>query len=48
MGVFSILGNHDYGDYVMWNSAEEKSKNMERMYQKHKELGHLNKCIYTR
>ena len=39
MGVYSILGNHDYGDYVMWNSAEEKSKNMERMYQNHKELG---------
>lgn len=39
MGVYSILGNHDYGDYVIWNSAEEKLKNMERMYQNHKELG---------
>jgi len=23
MGVFSTLGNHDYGDYVHWDSAEE-------------------------
>jgi hypothetical protein len=24
MGVFSVLGNHDYGDYVRWNSEQEK------------------------
>jgi predicted MPP superfamily phosphohydrolase len=28
-GVYAILGNHDYGDYVKWNSAEEKQKNMQ-------------------
>ena len=27
-GVFSILGNHDYGDYVSWESKEAKSKNL--------------------
>ena len=26
-GKFSILGNHDYGDYGAWNSRE-KSKNI--------------------
>ena len=26
-GKFSILGNHDYGDYVRWNSSDEKTKN---------------------
>jgi hypothetical protein len=26
MGVFSTLGNHDYGDYASWPSAEAKRK----------------------
>ncbi len=26
-GKYSILGNHDYGDYTSWTSEEEKSKN---------------------
>ncbi len=26
-GQFSILGNHDYGDYVEWNSDAEKAAN---------------------
>jgi predicted MPP superfamily phosphohydrolase len=30
-GVFSVLGNHDYGDYVEWGSAEEKQNNFERL-----------------
>ncbi|RYY93283.1 MAG: metallophosphoesterase, partial [Chitinophagaceae bacterium] len=29
MGVFSVLGNHDYGDYVQWPSAEAKKANLE-------------------
>ncbi len=37
-GKFSILGNHDYGDYHQWNSPEEKQKNLEEMYRLHKEL----------
>lgn len=28
-GVFSILGNHDYGDYARWNSESEKEENLE-------------------
>ena len=26
-GKFAILGNHDYGDYAIWDKAEEKIKN---------------------
>src|SRR5882724_3801251 len=39
MGVFSTLGNHDYGDYVHWDSAEEKRANLERLKQTHAALG---------
>ncbi len=39
MGKFSILGNHDYGDYVDWPSAQAKADNMERLYSIHEQLG---------
>ena len=39
MGVYSILGNHDYGDYTKWDSEIEKRANMERLKQVHAELG---------
>ena len=39
MGVFSTLGNHDYGDYVHWDSPEEKKANLERLKNVHGELG---------
>lgn len=39
MGVYSTLGNHDYGDYVQWATAEEKRANLERLKQIHAELG---------
>lgn len=39
LGVFSILGNHDYGDYVQWPSAAAKQKNLEDLYVVHKNLG---------
>jgi hypothetical protein len=29
MGVFSTLGNHDYGDYVHWPSPEARLQNIE-------------------
>ncbi|MDE5684393.1 MAG: metallophosphoesterase [Muribaculaceae bacterium] len=32
MGVYSILGNHDYGDYYNWPSDAAKAENMELMY----------------
>jgi predicted MPP superfamily phosphohydrolase len=39
MGIYSTLGNHDYGDYVHWNSREEKAANLERLKHIHGELG---------
>lgn len=38
-GKFSVLGNHDYGDYVSWNSKEEKADNLERLKRIQKEIG---------
>ena len=38
-GVYAILGNHDYGDYVNWPSAEEKQENMNSMYRFFDEIG---------
>jgi predicted MPP superfamily phosphohydrolase len=39
-GQFSILGNHDYGDYIEWDSEDEKAANLVRLKQHHKELGY--------
>lgn len=39
MGVYSILGNHDYGDYVKWGSEEEKKANLQRLKDTQKQMG---------
>jgi len=39
MGVFSILGNHDYGDYYPWPNLEMKAANLERLKEIQKEMG---------
>jgi len=39
-GQFSILGNHDYGDYIKWDSATEKAANLETLKAHHKALGY--------
>ncbi|PZR26203.1 MAG: metallophosphatase [Citrobacter freundii] len=39
MGVYSTLGNHDYGDYYDWKNAEEKAANLERLKHVHAQLG---------
>src|SRR5687768_17193511 len=39
MGVYSVLGNHDYGDYVKWESDEEGKTNLEKLKQVHASLG---------
>jgi len=39
-GQFSILGNHDYGDYIEWKSPEAKAANLETLKQHHKTLGY--------
>jgi len=38
-GQFSILGNHDYGDYVEWESPAAKEQNMQDLYATHAEIG---------
>ncbi|MDC8002114.1 metallophosphoesterase [Aequorivita todarodis] len=38
-GVFSILGNHDYGDYVKWESASDKAENLQKLKSIQKEMG---------
>lgn len=30
-GVYSVLGNHDYGEYVRWDSPEAKQNNLDRL-----------------
>jgi len=39
MGVHSILGNHDYGDYARWESKEAKQKNLTDLYAVHRDMG---------
>lgn len=39
-GQFSILGNHDYGDYIDWNSDAEKDANLEQLKHNHQKLGY--------
>ena len=39
LGVFSTLGNHDYGDYIEWPSVHAKKKNFEDMVTTHKNMG---------
>lgn len=38
-GKFSILGNHDYGDYISWPSSEAKANNMRHLENIHKQIG---------
>jgi predicted MPP superfamily phosphohydrolase len=38
-GVYSILGNHDYGDYVEWDTAEQKLQNLEDLKVLQREMG---------
>lgn len=39
LGVYSCLGNHDYGDYRSWPSPEAKAANLERLKAIHAEMG---------
>lgn len=38
-GVYSILGNHDYGDYTRWESEAAKKENMEALFDAQKQMG---------
>ncbi|MGN0206945.1 MAG: metallophosphoesterase, partial [Muribaculaceae bacterium] len=38
-GIFSILCNHDYGDYYTWESPRAKEDNMQELYRYQEEMG---------
>uniref|UniRef100_UPI004048DF4C metallophosphoesterase n=1 Tax=Polaribacter sp. TaxID=1920175 RepID=UPI004048DF4C len=38
-GKFSILGNHDYGDYNDWESAIEMERNFQKVKEVHQKIG---------
>jgi len=39
LGVFSTLGNQDYGDYVQWPTAQAKMDNLEALKKVHANMG---------
>lgn len=38
-GIYSILGNHDYGDYANWNITQKKEENLADLEQRQKKIG---------
>jgi predicted MPP superfamily phosphohydrolase len=38
-GKFSVLGNHDYGDYMDWKNPEDKAENFEDVKKIHQKIG---------
>ncbi|TVR70819.1 MAG: metallophosphoesterase [Marinilabiliales bacterium] len=38
-GVYSVLGNHDYGDYFQWESEAQKKANMKDMFAAQEKMG---------
>jgi predicted MPP superfamily phosphohydrolase len=38
-GIFAIMGNHDYGDYVNWKDSTAKARNLEELYAIYRQLG---------
>jgi len=39
-GQYSVLGNHDYGEYIQWNSEAEKAANLQQLKDQHRKLGY--------
>jgi hypothetical protein len=39
LGIYAIMGNHDYGDYITWPSAAAKNQNLEDLKAFYKNLG---------
>lgn len=38
-GNYSVLGNHDYGEYIPWDSEDDKWKNLEKLKQLQEDVG---------
>ncbi|WP_276389489.1 metallophosphoesterase [Eudoraea chungangensis] len=50
-GKYSILGNHDYGDYISWRTEEEKMANLDELKEMQREMGFdllLNESRYLK
>lgn len=50
-GKYAILGNHDYGDYVKWDSLEDKAKNFNKLIELERQMGFtvlLNESVTLR
>jgi predicted MPP superfamily phosphohydrolase len=48
-GKYSVLGNHDYGEYVRWKTLEEKEQNFQAIKDIHPKIGFdllLNDSIF--
>lgn len=39
LGTYSVFGNHDYGDYVSWESQTAKEKNLQDLADIHRNMG---------
>jgi predicted MPP superfamily phosphohydrolase len=39
LGIYSVTGNHDYGDYHQWASLEAKQKNFKDLMEAHRLMG---------
>jgi len=39
LGVYSVMGNHDYGDYSSWSSPEAKSRDVSNLHDMHRYMG---------
>lgn len=40
LGVYSVMGNHDYGDYSEWSSVQAKQKDIKNLHEMHKYMGY--------
>lgn len=48
-GKYSVLGNHDYGDYRKWDSEEDRAANLARLKEVHSDIGFkllLNQAVH--
>lgn len=48
-GKYSVLGNHDYGEYTIWKNEVEKQQNFDEIKSMHEKIGFellLNQSIY--
>ncbi|SNT30288.1 hypothetical protein SAMN05421640_3300 [Ekhidna lutea] len=40
LGVYSVMGNHDYGDYTSWSSEAAKQKDIKNLHDMHRYMGY--------